>query len=352
MSVVGHQDFWLAGSRFYFQREDQDSVEQPLIDLGVIQPVNPALEIESVELEDSDGGLKRVVDTGVTKISESMDIVCSNMNLQNLSYLFLASSPSAFTQAQAEADIDQFTTHDALKKIVDVNGAFVFGLDAIAGVYTGVVETKTIESITVSTKIIKLTGDQTAEAGLAAGKSIIVNKLGLANITNSRSYTVVSAILNAGKTDVTVEEAPAANEVAITGTLTIENGGTIFEQDTDWSVYSLARGIVRFIPGGAITTDVARHIIYTTSALSGNRLINPQSLAGVIKGTGFIVWGRGNNAYQSVREATVTIEPNAATIGVDEFSNMTLTVKVISDITETVPAGRLLQYVGDLPTAD
>lgn len=351
MSVVGHQDFWLAGSRFYFQREDQAGVEQPLVDLGVIQPVNPTFEIEDVELEDSDGGLRRVVDSGVTKIAESMDIVCSNLNLQNLSYLFLASSPAAFTQAATEVDVSTFITAGRLAKLKTALGVAVHGIDAIAGVYTGVIESKTIESITKSTKIIKLTGDQTAEAGLATGKAIIVRKLGLANIANSRTYTVVSAVLNATKTDVTVEEEPAADEPSITGDLEIEDTGTIFKQDTDWDVYNLKRGIVRALTGGALSTDAARTVIFTPTALSGTRLVQPQSLAGVIKGTGYLVWGRLNNADQTVREATVTIQPNASAIGAEDYSNITLTVKVISDITLTVPAGKLLQFAGTLPAS-
>lgn len=351
MSVVGHQDFWLAGSRFYFQREAQAGLEQPLIDLGVILPVNPTFEIESVELEDSDGGLKRVVDTGVTKISESMDITVSNLNLDNLAYLFLASSPSAFSQSQAEAAVSQYCNAGRLKKIKDSSGVEVFGLDAIAGVYTGTVSTKTLTTIVVATKTLTLSGDQTAVAGLAPGKALIVNKLGLANITNSATYTIVSNTLNGGNTDIVVSETPAANETAITGQVTHENAGTVYKIGVDWSIYSKDRGIIRFITGGAFAADANLTIVYTTSALSGNRLIYPQSLGGVIKGTGFIVWGRGNNAYQSVRQATVTIEPNASNINVDEFSNLVLTVKVISDITATQPAGKLLQFKGSLPTS-
>lgn len=350
MSVVGFQDFWIAGSRFYFKREAQAGVEQPTIDLGVIQPANAALEVEELELEDSDGGTKKIVDTAVSKITESYDIQCSNLNLDNLAYLFYANSPAAFSQASAEATVSHWLTAGKLAKLKDSSGAYVWGLDTIAGVYTGTVSTKTITSIDVATKTIKVTGDQTAVAGLAPGKAFIVNKLGLTNILNSRTYTIVTRTLNAGNTDLVVTETPAANETAITGQITHENAGTVYKQDVDWSQYNIPRGIVKVIEGGAIT-DAAYSVVYTTATLSGKRLINPQALSGQIKGTGFLVYGRENNGRQTVREFTCTIAPNASGVSADEFSSITLTVTVISDTTASVPAGRMLQYKGTVPTS-
>lgn len=351
MSIVGFQDFWVAGSRFYFQRDPIEDVEQPWVDLGVIQSANPTFNIEKLELKDADGGTKVLVDEATNDIAEQYDIVTNNLNQDNLGLLFLANAATDYTQSAAEAVISHWATPGRLFSIKDTVGDYVYHLSTIAGIYTGAVEDKIIESITVSTKIIKLTGDQTAEAGLAAGKAIIVRKLGLVNILNSRSYTVVSAVLNAGKTDVTVNEAPASNETAITGTLTIENGGTIFEQDLDWDPYSLERGFARMLEGGSFAVAAAVTVVYSMAAQSGTRLLLPLSQQGEVKGNAKLFWGRGRNTQQSVREFRASISPSAASIGVDDFSNITLSVKAIVDLTEEVPAGKLIYITGDLPSS-
>ena len=352
MAISGHQDWWVPGHRMYFEREAQDSVLQPFVDLGVCQGTTPTITPTNIDLIDGDGGVRRIVDSALSEITETYDVVISNCNLRNLAIAMLANDPSTFTQAATEQDVSQWAIPEELLKVLDSSGVAIFNLSAVAGVYTGVVEVKVIESITVSTKIIKLTGDQTAEAGLAAGKSIIVNGAGLANIANSRSYTVVSAVLNATKTDVTVVEEPAANETAITGVLTIENGGTIYEQDVDWEVYNLGRGIIRFLPSpGSFAVAANVNVVFTPAALTGRRLVNPQQLRGIARGTAWLVWGRGNNAQQTAREMLCTISPSGISLpNADDYANLTLQVKVLNDLTSATPAGRLLQFMGSLPT--
>ncbi len=85
MAIVKAQDFWLTGSRLYFQRDPVAAVVQPYRDLGVIAPANPTLEIEKIVLKDSDGGVKTDITESVTEINETYEITCSNLSPNNLS---------------------------------------------------------------------------------------------------------------------------------------------------------------------------------------------------------------------------------------------------------------------------
>jgi hypothetical protein len=274
MSISGFQEFWLTGSRFYFQREEDTS--ESLLDLGVIEVVSPTLEPESIELEDSDGGVRRIVDTAVTKISETYEIVCKNFNVDNLAMLFLAdvNSPALFTQA--------------ITPLVDV--------EHIACVGNG--------------KYVKL-------------KDADGNWL----------YSINS---------ITIERQDPTTTTATPVPVTV---------DVDWEWTSKDRGIIKVIEGGSINDGDRLLISITPNAISGRRLIYPQTGA-ILKGKAMLVWGRGNNASQTVREATVSIAPSAASFSVEDYSSFTLQASVLSDIIETVaPAGRLLQFKGTQPSA-
>lgn len=351
MSQVRFQEFWVAGARFYFIPDPVGGVERELIDLGVIKPVDPKVAPTSIELYDSDGGIKGLVESAVTFLDESYDIKCNNFNPDNLALLFYAANPETFTQLQAEDTVGHYAVEGRLVKLKDDQGAYVYGLDAIAGVYTGAPLTAVLKTIVKATKTISVTGDQTAVAGLAVGKSFIVQKVGLSNILNSRTYTIVSAVFNTPNTDFVVEEEPAADETAITGQITYSTAGTIYKQDVDWEVYSLARGMIRMIEGGAFAADATVQVIFTTAALSGRRLVNPQTISNFVRGTGILVYGRDNNEKQNAREFTCQIKPNGSTIGNENYSEMTLQVVVLRDPSSATPAGRMIQFKGALPDA-
>ena len=350
MANLGGQQFWLAGSRFYFKRDDINAVEQPWIDLGIIQPANPTLDIEEVEIYDSDGGVKTLADSQITKFTETYELVCSNLNGDNLALLFYANPPTAFSQTATEKTATIGCFPGRLFKIHDTDTAEtpLFSLGTIAGVYTGATLTAVLTDITVSTKTLKVTGDITL--ALAPGDPIIVHAAGLTNIANSRTYKHVSDSFAGGATSIVVEETPAANEVAIVGQVRYEGGGTIYLQGTDWEVVDLDRGLGRMINGGAFAVSAALSVLFTPAVITSSlRLINPQNFEGKIQGIGMLFWGRENNAFQTVREATVILSPSASAIGVDDYSNMTIKAKVVSDITATIPAGRLLGFKGALP---
>ena len=351
MSKVGFQDFWVVGARFYFQLEAQAGVEQPLADLGTIDSAVPTSEAAKAQLFDADGGVKRLVDEAITSFTESWAIALRNCSLDNLAIVFQANAPESFTQSAGSSTVDQWVTPGRLAKLKDSASAFLYGLSAIAGVYTGAIESSVLTAMSVSAKTLTVTGDKTAEAGYAAGKVLIVPVTGLANVKNARSYTVVSTSFGSGSTTVVVAEAPAANETAITGVVINEDGGSIKKQGIDWEPVSADRGIFRAIDGGGIAAAASYKVVVGTKAISGARLLHPQAFQGVRKGAGFIFLGRSGNADQTVREATVSLAPNGSpNFPTDDFATLPITATVLSDVTATVPAGRLLQAIGSLPS--
>lgn len=280
MTVSGVQEFWVVGSRFYFQNDD--SANEALLDLGVIQVASPTIETEKIELEDADGGVRRVVDEAITKMSETYDLVCNNFNLDNLAMLFMAdkNSPADFTQAITKIEnVAHIAAVGPGKhvKIKDASGNWLYGIQSI--------DITLIVSATTTTPV--------------------------------PATTTTTAI-------------PIVENV-----------------DYEW--VSKDRGIINIIDGGAIDDGDTMYIDITPKAITGRRLVYPQTGA-ILKGHAMLVWGRGGNVEQTVREADVTISTSAANFQVEDYSDFTLQAKVVSDVTETTaPAGKLLQFKGTLP---
>ncbi len=358
MSIVGFQEFLQVGGRCYFKRDAIGGVEQALVDLGVIQSVKPTVTPTKVELYDPDGGVQRRVDVAVPKIDESWEIQCSNFNMDNMALLFMSGAPVDYTVAAAHKRVTHFLHAGRLKELHDSDAAStrVYGLGAIAGIMSaavsaGVLTTAAVSAVDVATKKITI-GASDLTAHFTVGKVFILEGTGLANILNARTYTVVSSAFVGGKTEVTVSEAPAANEAAIAGSVIYKatgDSGTIYAQDIDWEVVSVDRGILRVKSGGAIATDANKVVVYSTAAITGKRRISPQS-SGDVQGK-FEVWmGTGSNANQWVREARVSIVPSGTDLKVEDFSSFTLTVSVLSAVTST-DAGTLTKVKGALPSA-
>ncbi len=272
MGLVKAQDHWLTGSRLFFQRDAVAGVVQPTRDLGVIDPANPNLEVEKVELKDSDGGVIRTITESVTEINETYEIKCSNLNPNNLALLFLANDPTAFTQsASAVTDVKHFAHPGELVKLLDGN------YDA-----------------------------------MTPGGPIF----GIASVQD------------------------------VTGA----GGSPTYTEGTDWEVVDLERGIIRMIDGGGFSAAAEILVDYTPRAITGDRLLEPQGLLGVTEGQAIIVFGRGNNAQQSARHGRVSLTPASANFVIEEFSSFVMTLKFLSDLTAGTPAGKLLYWVGALPT--
>jgi len=344
------QDFWVTGSRMFFEREaDADGTKYPVIDLGIVDVISPSITPEEITLKDSDGGIKRIADQRTVGIEEVYEVKCSNLNPENLALLFLSNAAADPEQAQISIDATQRAFPGKLLKLKDDDGINVFGIDVVSGVYTGTVLTYVLTTITKSSKTLKITGDHHTDAGLQAGKKIIVKSTGLTEVLNAKTYTVASVAFSV-TTNIVVVETPEADESAVTGVLLCEDGGDIYSEGDDWEVAGeINRGFIRIIEDGDIDTEQDIQAVFTSAALDGARLLNPQSLSGQIKGQAILFWGRLGNAEQSAREFSVSVTPGSAAFAVDDYSNFTLKFTVLADLGAEVPAGRLLYFKGELP---
>lgn len=342
MAQVGFQDYWVAGSRLYFQRDAVDSVVQPMIDIGTIATVNPNVASEQATLVDPDGGVQTTVDQALVSIDESYDVTMSNMSLENLSLMWLSTSPESFVQTAAEKEVLHALLENRLIKVHDNDSAAtnLYGLAAIAGIYSGSPTAHVVTAITPTTRIITLS----VAASFADGDALLVKATGLANIANSQTYTVDG--VHTTQTAILVKETAPAVEAAITGAAV--SGSTVLKVDVEFSVVSVDRGFAKLTPGGGVASGDYT-VVFSTAALSGNRLIKPQTVKGTVTGKAILVYSRRNNADQTVREMDVSVTPNSSNIQDADFSNIVLTFKVLNDLSVADPAGRLLQFKGSLP---
>lgn len=353
MAKVGAQDLWVAGSRFYFQRDAIDSVLQPLIDLGRIETAQPTIEPTEIEIFDSDGGVNKKLASQVTQIDETYEITCSNFSPDNLALLFLGQGVQDFSQSAAGVtNVTHWGVPGKLIKIVDSTGVGVYSLGKISGLILGDLvdfSTAVVTDITASTRTLTVSTDLTTE--LSVGDKVMLDPTNLGAPLNSGTYTVESVT----STTVVVEETLASDESSITGVLVFKgtgDTGEVLGPGVDFEVVSLDRGIVRILETSTkMTTAANLHASYVTAAVTGERLILPQTVAGEVAGQGYLIYGRDNNAAQSVREARMSIVPSGTNLTADDYSNFSLSVSVLSDLLSTGSgvAGRLLSFKGELP---
>lgn len=105
--IVGTQDLWVVGSRFFFKPENTNS--DRLIDLGTINTVNPAIEPTKVDLRDAGSGFSKIIDSTLTDVSESFEITTKNFSRDNLSLLFVSSDAKELIE-EADASVEMALT--------------------------------------------------------------------------------------------------------------------------------------------------------------------------------------------------------------------------------------------------
>ena len=130
MAIVGMQDVWVAGSRFYFDRDG--TTNGYLLDMGTIDTANPSIEVSKIELKDGDGGMLVTIDSEVTEINESYELTVKNFNTEAMSTMFLASEPSALNQSFAFGDIDvmKVSLHPGHVAKITSDGEGVYGISS------------------------------------------------------------------------------------------------------------------------------------------------------------------------------------------------------------------------------
>lgn len=352
MSVVGFQDFWVAGTTVHYQRTGSSV----LIDLGVIQSIAPNVTAEKIELYDPRTGVKQLADSVVTKISESYNVTVSNLSLRNLSLLFLGNEPTAVSQSARDVLLESHAgTPEEMLKLHDDDASEtpIFGLRAImavAKVSTGfTTPAQTVASINKATGTIVFSAD--VSASISAGdRFYLLTNGSLADFANATTYEAASV----ATTTVTLTAESAARisstETGLTTNVRVEGAsGDLYLPETDWEIDSLPRATIRFLAGGAFTVAANVYVSFSTAALSGIRTFTPQA-AQEVKGKAWMYWSRNNNADQTVREIpSMTISPNAFNLSADDYSTMVLTMTVQSDVTQSASAGRVYHIQGSVP---
>lgn len=121
MAIKGAQQFWKTGNRLYVRKRSGGAsvLTNPWKDLGIIQSNTPSFDEEDAVLEDSDNGIKQEVLRCVTKLSEAHQVTMSNLNLDNLAYLFRSTAPSSFSQSGgAITDIKHYAVAGELLQLL------------------------------------------------------------------------------------------------------------------------------------------------------------------------------------------------------------------------------------------
>jgi 2-keto-4-pentenoate hydratase/2-oxohepta-3-ene-1,7-dioic acid hydratase in catechol pathway len=143
---------------------------------------------------------------------------------------------------------------------------------------------------------------------------------------------------------------PIFNLTSVDG-VTGPAGTPTYTEGTDWEVVDLSRGLIRMIDGGAFSSAGPIEVGMTPVAVTGNRLIAPQSANLAVRAKAWLFLGRGSNTQQHVREMDVAITAESANFTAEDFSDFVLNFSVINDLTNlSQPAGRLLYFKGDLPS--
>ena len=106
--IVGFQDFWVAGSRFFFEEDGQTNPH--LVDLGTVGTISPNLEPTILDLKDSDGGREALIDQSFTDINESYEIECNNISSDNLNLFLFGNGRSGVGQATTYTSSDMQLT--------------------------------------------------------------------------------------------------------------------------------------------------------------------------------------------------------------------------------------------------
>lgn len=129
------------------------------------------------------------------------------------------------------------------------------------------------------------------------------------------------------------------------------SGSTALVEGTDFEVVSLERGLIRMLASSIVFTAAGPiRVTMVPRAITGERLITPGTESCSLLGTGLLVWGRCGNREQTVREVRVRLKTNGSQFGVQSYSNFSISMKVLSDPTLPTPRGRLLYWLGDLPS--
>ena len=310
--IVGTQDLWIVGSRFYFEQGTRGSGK--MVDLGTVDVISPQITTNIAELKDGEKGIQRLLDQSITQIDEVYNITIKNFNLANLNTLFLGggwSGSSTVVSASSSA-------FDTLKlSLEDINNI------------GGRINTTPDEVITGAGGVYLFQMTSSSE--------------------NIRNF------------------------VGTGGSLTI--GGVTQVEGTNWKWYDKSRGLIQIITladsGGAsgateyspditfssgrataFATGTSIALLFTPSSATfgfgAGRVMYPQTASlGNLAGTGHVYWTRNNGEYMTARSFPCQIQPAGAALSADDYSSWTLAVTVLANSTVAgEEAGRVVYATG------
>lgn len=350
-------DNWAAvGARARFKRDTSGGTSYPAYDLGIVASVSPTVTPTTIELRDPHEGLNQLQEETVVQIDENWDLTLRSFDPSVREFLFFATPAETVTVVAADIAATHAAFIGHLVKLQDTDGDDVNPVSAVAGIYFGgdgvTTVADTITAINIATKTLTVTTDFAAV--LSPGDFIIIPAEGLVDPLNAGTKTV-DEVVNATTVTVVEDFGGAANEAAVTVDLIHNQGsgdGTILDPAM-WEVDSLDEGFIRILPtatitGATATTSANVTVIFRAAALTGRRLLKPQT-SGKIEGTMWIDLRRNNGAKKTLRKCRVSLAPQSADLQAADYSSWVLRARVLSDITETTPAGTLLDHVGTLP---
>lgn len=300
--LVGSQDFWIVGSRFFFEPNLAGTTTRSgeMIDLGTVDTISPQIATNIAELKDAESGVVRLVDQGLVSIDETYSITIKNFNFRNLQILF-AGKPQAETQA---ANI-------------------------------------TPAAITLSSEELSRTPSGNTGSLIKPTGGYLLVQLRDSSGNPLRNFTTSSTL-------------SATANVATGG------GAAGLTKDTHWSWWDAPKGIIRIIalptggggyPGMSVTNGVVTSypvagftITFSSGSgagYSGNRVIYPQSATlSDLTGNAHIYWTRNNGQDVSARTFACQIQPAGSSLTTDDYSSWTLTVTALATGSTTEIAGR------------
>lgn len=129
-------------------------------------------------------------------------------------------------------------------------------------------------------------------------------------------------------------------------------GGTAAASPLAASAYTVDydRGQV-IITDAALDAGALVFITFTPKAITGKRLIVPQTAPVSRTGTVYLWLGEDNNASMSVRHGKATVSGTGFNPSVTQFSQINMDVTMLSDLTQVAnPAGFLKLVKGSIPT--
>ncbi len=305
--IVGNQDLWIVGSRFYFEQGTRGSGK--MIDLGTVDVISPQLTTNIAELKDGDKGILRLLDQSITQIDEVYNITVKNFNLTNLNTLFLGGGWTGSSTAVSGSSTAFDTLKLSLEDINNIGGTINAGesITGAGGLY--------LFQMTASGEPVR--------NFVGTGGTLTIGGITQVENTNWKWYDKSRGIIQI---------------------LTLADSGAGGEYSPDIT-FSGNRAT-------AFTSGSTIDLIYTPSSAAygfgAGRIMYPQTATlSSLSGTGHVYWTRNNGEYMTARSFPCQIQPAGAALSADDYSSWTLAVTVLANSTVAgEEAGRMVYATG------